>query len=138
MNEELFKRKVIKYTINLPQLLKEMGIEVQHNGLMFCPMHDNYNTPAAKLFKDKDGYAFYCFAEGRMYDAYDVYKYALNASTNILFHNIWTNLPDDVRQNITDLFGEYSVEVKVDDLEFYQEFKENKITYQELLTKLSS
>lgn len=136
MNNDNFKRYVIDYMCNLRRVLKRLDIDVSPNGLFFCPMHDNYNTPAAKFFKDENGDHFFCFAEHRQYGAYDVYKNIMNCNMNQVFNEIWNNLTDTEKRDLESRFGEYDSDKPVENLDVYIQFKNNQISYQELIDVL--
>ena len=136
MNNWLFKRYVINYFGNLPEILKKMGINVHTNGLFFCPMHDNYNTPAAKLFKDPDGWCFYCFSENKVFGTYDVYKDIYHYNMDDIFNQLWNSLSEAQKGQLQTLFGEYDTNTPVDDLDLYNAFKMGQIDYTGLVDKL--
>ena len=132
MNDRTFKRFVINYYGNLPKILKEMGIESGRGGLMFCPMHDNYNTPAAKLFKDKTGWHFYCFTENRQFGTYDVYQQVYGYNMDQVFDHLWNQLSESDRTQMYDIFGEFDDSSVIENIEIYQKFKYAQITYSQL------
>lgn len=136
MNDKLFKRYVINYFGNLPEILKKMDIDVRMNGLFFCPMHDNFNTPAAKLFKDPNGWCFYCFSENRIFGTYDIYKDIFNYDMDKVFDQLWNSLSEAKRSEIETLFGEYNINTPVEDLDLYNAFKTGQISYNDLIDKL--
>ena len=70
-------------------LLESLHIEVKPNGVMYCPFHDNQNTPAAHLYKEKDGsYTIYCFSENKVFTNTDLYKnYLPDIHLSVFFHN---------------------------------------------------
>lgn len=132
MNDKLFKIFVINYYGDLPKILKELDIRPQQNGLMFCPMHDNFNTPAAKLFKDKTGWHFFCFSENKQFGTYDVYKEIYNLNMNRVFNELWNRLKQEDKDLMYNLFGEYDDNIQVENIELYQNFRMGKINYQQL------
>lgn len=136
MTNKLFKRKLINYYGNLPQILEKLDIEVQRNGLLFCPFHENYHTPAARLYRNEMGWCIWCFAEHRFYGTYDVYKDILNFDMDKVFDKYWEKLSEKDREAMNDLLGEYNDTVVVADLEKYGRFRVGKITYKQLLDEL--
>ena len=119
MNSKLFKRFVIDYYGDLPKILENLDIVVQRNGLMMCPMHDNYNTPAAKLFKDQTGWHFYCFNEQRQFGTYDVYQQIYNLNMDFVFQQLWSQLSKFEQSQMFDIFGEYDDNAPLENIQTY-------------------
>ena len=136
MNSKLFKRFVIDYYGDLPKILENLDIEVQRNGLMMCPMHDNYNTPAAKLFKDQTGWHFYCFNEQRQFGTYDVYQQIYNLNMDFVFQQLWSQLSKFEQSQMFDIFGEYDDNAPLENIQTYEKFKYGQINYQQLKNEL--
>ena len=136
MNSKLFKRFVIDYYGDLPKILENLDIEVQRNGLMMCPMHDNYNTPAAKLFKDQTGWHFYCFNEQRQFGTYDVYQQIYNLNMDFVFQQLWSQLSKFEQSQMFDIFGEYDDNAPLENIQTYEKFKYGQISYQQLKNEL--
>lgn len=133
MNNSLFERFVINFYGDLPTILKNIDVHVQYNGLFLCPMHDNYNTPAAKIFKDENGWAFYCFSEQRQYGTYDVYKEIYKYNMKVVFRELWSRLTNAQKDLMMNKFGEYNESGEVACEEYYKAFKDRKITYKQLV-----
>lgn len=138
MNNDRFKIYVINYMCNLKTILKRLDIDINPNGLFFCPMHDNYNTPAAKYFRDENGDHFFCFAEHRQYGAYDVYKELMHCNMNKIFNDIWGILTEKEKFDLESKFGEYDLDKPVDNIEVYQAFKNQQVDYQSMLIELEN
>lgn len=136
MNNNRFERFVINYYGDLPKILKNIDVHIQHNGLFLCPMHDNYNTPAAKIFKDSTGWAFYCFAEQRQFGTYDVYKEVYRYNMRAVFRELWNRLSESQRELMKDRFGEYDDSGEIACEQSYQSFYNRKINYQQLINDL--
>ena len=136
MNSKLFKRFVIDYYGDLPKILENLDIVVQRNGLMMCPMHDNYNTPAAKLFKDQTGWHFYCFNEQRQFGTYDVYQQIYNLNMDFVFQQLWSQLSKFEQSQMFDIFGEYDDNAPLENIQTYEKFKYGQIKYQQLKNEL--
>lgn len=136
MNSKLFKIFVINYYGNLPKILKDLDIEVQHNGLMMCPMHDNYNTPAAKLFKDQTGWHFYCFNEQRQFGTYDVYQQIYNLNMEYVFNDLWSKLSKQEQSQMYDIFGEFDDDAPLENIDTYKKFRAGVSNYQQLKQEL--
>ena len=138
MNNKAFEKFVINYYGDLPKILKNLDIEVQFNGLFFCPMHDNYNTPAAKLFKDENGWCFYCFSEHRIYNTYDIYKEIYKTNMKQLFNNLWEKLSESDKSLMKDKFGEFSDSGDIENLDLFKMFKDRRISYSNLIKNLEN
>jgi len=138
MNSKLFKIFVINYYGNLPKILKDIDINVQPNGLMMCPMHDNYNTPAAKLFKDQTGWHFYCFNEQRQFGTYDVYQHVYNLNMEYVFNDLWSKLTKAEQSQMYDIFGEFDDNAPLENIETYRKFRIGQSTYAQLKSELCS
>lgn len=136
MNSKLFKIFVINYYGNLPKILKDLDIEVQHNGLMMCPMHDNYNTPAAKLFKDQTGWHFYCFNEQKQFGTYDVYQQIYNLNMEYVFNDLWSKLSKQEQNQMYDIFGEFDDDAPLENIDTYKKFRAGVSNYQQLKQEL--
>ena len=136
MNSKQFKRFVIDYYGNLPKILENIEAEVLPNGLMFCPMHDNYNTPAAKLFKDNTGWHFYCFNEQRQFGTYDVYQQIYHLNMDYVFNQLWSQLSQDDKTQMYDIFGEFDDNTPLANIQTYQMFKYGQISYKQLKQEL--
>lgn len=137
-NDYLFKIFVINYYGNLPKILKDIDIDIQHNGLMMCPMHDNYNTPAAKIFKDETGWHFFCFNEQKQFGTYDVYKYVYGLNMNVVFNNLWSQLSQADKDMMKEMFGEIDEDIPLENIQTYQKFRYGQSTYQQLKNELCS
>ena len=138
MKNSLFERFVINYYGDLPTILKNLDVHIQHNGLFLCPMHDNYNTPAAKIFKDKNGWAFYCFSEQRQFGTYDVYKEICGYNMKVVFRTLWSQLTESQQAMMKDKFGEYDDQVEVQSEQSFIKFSQKTINYQQLLQEIEN
>lgn len=133
INDLGFMKYVINYCSNMKFLLNKIGVETPFNGQIFCPFHDNYNTPAAKLYRDDTGYKIFCFSEHRIYTSYDIYRDLLKENIYVVFNSIWNNLTPGEQQYFKENYGELeSEEITVPCLEAFDNFKYGKITYKEL------
>ena len=138
MNTKLFKRFVIDYYGNLPKILENMDIKVQYNGLMMCPMHDNYNTPAAKIFKDNTGWHFFCFNEQRQFGSYDVYKQIYGYNMDYVFTQLWSQLTKEDQEKMYDIFGEFDDNAPLENIQTFENFKAGIYSYQQLKNELEA
>jgi hypothetical protein len=138
MNNNLFERFVINYYGDLPTILKKLDIHVQHNGLFLCPMHDNYNTPAAKLFKDDSGWAFYCFNEQKQFGTYDVYKEICGYNMKVVFKTLWSQLTPGQQDMMQSRFGEFDDKAEIQSEQSFIKFSQKTINYHQLLQELEA
>ena len=137
MNNRQFERFVINYYGDLPTLLKKLDVHIQHNGLFLCPMHDNYNTPAAKIFKDENGWAFYCFSEQKQFATYDVYKEIYGYNMKVVFRELWSQLSEGQQALMKDKFGEFDDSGEITCEASFQRFYNRQINYKQLLSDLN-
>ena len=138
MENKLFKIFVINYYGDLPKILQDLDIEIPHNNLIFCPMHDNYNTPAAKIFKDSTGWHFYCFNEQKQFGTYDVYKQVYNLNMDYVFQQLWSKLSEEDKAHMFDLFGETDEDSSPENLDLFLGFKSGSLSYTRLLQEISA
>ena len=138
MNTRLFKKFVIDYYGNLPKILENIDIKVQYNGLMMCPMHDNYNTPAAKIFKDNTGWHFFCFNEQKQFGSYDVYKQIYGYNMDYVFTQLWNQLTKEDQEKMYDIFGEFDDNAPLENIQTFENFRAGNYTYQQLKDALES
>lgn len=108
MMEELswgFKKYVIDLMVPFPTILAAAGVEVDY-GSVYCPFHDNTDTPAARLYSNEDkGDTLYCWAEQRVYRPSDVLtKKLLPASLDTIFERVWKRLPAVSRVTLMDSY----------------------------------
>lgn len=141
MENRFFKKSVInaygrKYKL-FENILRKDGNTPKSSGLIFCPFHDNYETPAAKYYLDDNAENIWCFAENKMYSLSDYYEKLLGVDLDLIFDQIWNNISDSERDYYTSNFGNYTYEeVTPDDLLKYGKFKTGQITYKQLLEEL--
>lgn len=108
LRDQRFQRFVVDFIIPFPEMLKRAGYEgYSYDGKCFCPFHDNFNTPAAKIFKDKRGDTLFCFTEQRTYRPSDVILRGLFPNGNLykIFNGIWKQLDESRRSSIVDVYG---------------------------------
>lgn len=66
-------RRVINHNFSFSDLSKRFENVDSSTGNIFCPFHENYTTPAAKMYWDdiQDMWVIWCFSEQRRFTAYD-------------------------------------------------------------------
>ena len=97
-------------------------------GNIYCPFHENHNTPAAKMYWDeaKNIWILHCFGEcHRNYTAYDYVNLILcekyqKYSSPLDF--LRKNFPPQELQNYIEFYEKQSAE-------YYQDYTINKINY---------
>lgn len=74
-------RAIIDATVPFPVILEQCGLDhrYDYSGKAYCPFHQNFNTPSAKLFKGEGvkGDTLMCFSERKVYHPSDCFKYRL-------------------------------------------------------------
>lgn len=66
---------------------------------IYCPFHDNYNTPSARFYETDDTgkYVLWCFSERRFYTPYD-YVNLIMVQSRRQYESVWDfleqNLPE--------------------------------------------
>lgn len=93
--------------IPFPVILARAGFEdYNYDSKVYCPFHENYDTPSAKLYHDSRGDTLFCFSEQRRYKPSDVLvKGLLEQSLYSIFYNIWKQLSTDKREKVLSLYG---------------------------------
>ena len=133
------ERYILNRFVSMPRLFDSLGIDYRIDGNMYCPWHDNKHTPAAHLYSDENGYRIWCFAEGRMYGAWNVYKsFMPNINTNQLALAIFNRLSEVEQKK---LLNDMGTETEQDVLPFdksLKDFKAHKINMRDLLLAISN
>lgn len=133
-----FQKYVVDAVIPFPVMLKRAGLPgYSYDGKCFCPFHENYETPAAKLFKDKNGDTLFCFSEQKIYKPSDVIRVGLlNASMESLFKNIWAQLNEQKREKLFELYDspvDYIPQAWKDNKSILDMFKTGDVTFEQHL-----
>ena len=104
------------------------------------PFHENYQTPAAKMFKDKRGDTIFCFSEQKVYHPVDVIKRGmLSTPIEQVFRGLWSQLTDNVKERLVDLYGkpiDYIPQSWKDNKEVLEKFKLGEISFEQYLEVL--
>ena len=102
--------------------------------------HENERTPAAKLYKNNEGYRLWCFSEGKMYGAWDIYKnYIPEINTNRLALMILNRLPEDKQRGVLESIGvEFDSTQEIGYIEALKEFKKGHINMVQLKKFIAS
>lgn len=132
------ERYIINKYISMPKLFDYLGIDYRINANMYCPFHDNFDTPAAHLYADENGYRLWCFADYKMYGSWNVYKtFIPTINTNKLALEIYNKMTiEQQKQLILDL----GIENENDIIPYKQaliDFKSNKLNYKNFLKEIT-
>lgn len=132
-----FMYYVIDRKIPFPLILEKAGYEdYDYYGNVYCPFHDNTDTPAGKLFNDEKGDKLFCFSERRMYRPSDVLKEGLlKMRVEKIFFRLWNNkLSEEEKSVFREQFGEeedFLTEEFKNIVKKLEEFKRDNIDYQD-------
>jgi len=128
------ERFIINRYVSMPKLFESLGIDYRLTGNMFCPFHQNENTPSAHLYGDETGWRLWCFSEQRMYGAYDIYKvYMPKIDTKQLAIKILEKIPENERTKLLKNAGQ-ELEQRANLFEEpLKKFKRHSINYNELI-----
>lgn len=105
IKDEKFQAYVINKKIPFPIMLEKAGYEdYSYDGKCYCPFHDNYESPAGKIYHDKEGDTLWCFSEQKRYYPADVLRKNLMKGKSVasIFSNLWGKLSEDTRQALYD------------------------------------
>lgn len=66
---------------------------------IFCPFHDNYNTPSARFYETDDTgkYVLWCFSERRFYTPYD-YVNLIMVNYRRQYPDVWAFLEEHLSE----------------------------------------
>lgn len=108
VDDTKFQLFVIDKLVPFPVVLAQAGYEnYTYQGKVFCPFHENFETPAAKLYNDGDkGDTLFCFSEQRIYRPSDVFRRKLTEKSFVkVFFKLWNQLDDSKRQKLAEDYG---------------------------------
>ena len=114
-------------------------IDKDHSLQIYCPFHDNTNTKAATLYKDKDGVeCIWCYAETKRFSPYDLLKkYVDTKEIYKIFKNIWNLLKEQDRiyfLNQEEFFVEKFDQNTIDFFNTIEKFKRKEKNYTDVLS----
>ena len=78
-----------------------------YSGTIFCPFHDNLETPAARIYpkrEEQECEQIFCFSENKLYRPHDCcrdYSRLIKYDTNTVFSVIWQHLSDSEKEIFT-------------------------------------
>lgn len=131
---------IVNHYIDMRKLLHKLGVNVRANNSMFCPFHDNVNTPSAHLYKEQDGsYKIWCYAEDRLYGNVDLYKtYLPEINLEDLANLLYNNLSPAERAKLNDNVPRTFELPELPFNSYLQDFKKGKISFPDLLTGINA
>ena len=103
INDIRFKEHAINFAIPFSVMLRQAGLDhsVSYDYKIFCPFHDNFDSPSAKLYQNPDGDSLYCYSERRIYRPIDVIKKGLLCKNiDSLFQKLWNTLSENDKEKI--------------------------------------
>jgi 5S rRNA maturation endonuclease (ribonuclease M5) len=120
-------------------LLSSLGLDVKPNGVMYCPFHDNKNTPSAHIYQEKDGSnTIYCFSENRVFTNVDLYKtYLPDIVLDDLAQLLFSKLSEEQQKSLTLNLQSTSLVNSIPYIDSLDKFKFGKITFSELLKDIN-
>lgn len=127
--------KVIDRYCTFNYLLSYVDISFpEHETKCFCPFHENFDTPAAKLFVKPEGENLYCFSEGRAYYPHHLLTLGIVPFTvDHVFSMIWSNLSEEER----DQFGEDTPTSLVKDFSpLFSDYRRGAVGFDEVISIL--
>ena len=143
MDNILTDKKLIYYIVNhyidMRKLLRKLGIDVKANNSMYCPFHDNQNTPAAHLYQSEDkSYCIWCYAEDKRFSNADLYKtYLPEINLAELATLLYNNLPEEEKNSIADKVNQVYELPELPYNTALQAFKNNQLSFQQLLNTIN-
>lgn len=95
-----FMKYVINRTVPFSKVLSYLDMNSEY-GTIFCPFHENVNTPAARLYRDEDGDTIYCFSEQKLYRPADaITKGLIDTKIDRVFDRVWSKLSDAIKKGL--------------------------------------
>lgn len=142
MEHELTTQEInylVNHSINMLVLLKKLNLDVKPNGVMFCPFHENTNTPSAHYYTESDGMgSIFCFYEHRLFTNVDLFKmYCPDIDLKELAKALFNKLSSEDQENLIYNVNNGDTVDSLPYLEDLDDFKFSKITLTELLNKIN-
>ena len=130
---------IINHLINMYDVLKKLNIDVKPNGVMFCPFHENVNTPSAHYYVEQDGSGcIFCFYEHKIFTNVDLFKtYCPDIDLNQLAEALFNRLSKEDQKRLKYNLESGSVVETIPYLDDLEEFKFSKINFNELLKRIN-
>ena len=109
--EATFDREFMEYVVNrllpFPVLMKQVnGGRYSYDRKCFCCFHNNFDTPAAKIYHNEDGDYMFCFSEQKQFRPSDVFtRKLINKRLDQVFYKLWEQLPIERQQILMESQG---------------------------------
>ena len=132
-------RKVVNCKLDLIEVLNTFieGSHYSPHGNVFCPFHENTDTPAAKIYLREGEQVLFCFAEHKSYRVSDVFEKGLaSVSMSKVFQDVWGLLSQSERDQFLEDNGSYSM-IKLVGMEKLDGFMRNSMSFDDVLRILS-
>lgn len=108
---------------------------------VFCPFHQNENTPSAVIYEDEQAETLWCFSEQKLYKPIDLVSTVLKQDPYAIGLQIWNTLSPFEQQEFLVKTNDFSTAsfdkpIKEENKELKSKqllFKYGKLSYQELL-----
>ena len=130
---------IVNHYLSMRELFNKLHIDVKPNGSMFCPFHENHDTPAAHYYEESDGSAcIFCFYEHRIFTNVDLFKNFLpQINLDVLAEGIFNRLSKEEQDKIKYNLDSTTSLVNVPYLESLKKFKFREIDYGVLLNNIT-
>lgn len=140
-----FQAFVINRFATFKSIFDEAGMYCPQEYIsIYCPFHPNFDTKAAKLYKNESGEAIWCFAEQKTYKPVHAIEKFLGSNIARFFDKLWVSLDEleraGVQRDFKEVAGVSSTETEeAIPLEYrlrLEAFKRRQITYTEYVLEL--
>lgn len=128
--------ELLKLLVNQKMSLVKILKKANPSGLYevgrptYCPFHENYHTPAAVIYDDKDSQRLWCFSERKMYYVSDAINLLLNQNPYDIGLILWDRLTPLEQQQFVDSHSRSSFDVQVvEKAKVTKEFEEAKLKF---------
>lgn len=124
-------RNVIEQNFTFADLSKRFKGVDSSTGNIFCPFHENTDTPAAKMYWDetREIWIIHCFGEcHRNFTTYDYVKYILCDKYQKYLsplHFLKVNMPESILGTQLELYKKYADETVASNLEEKKNYIDN-------------
>lgn len=143
MTPELYLKLVNQKYELIKVLERATGSRYYIGGSVYCPFHDNTNTPAASIYENDGEQSLWCFSEQKLYKSADAFEILLKRDPYILGKSLWDKMtPTEQEEWLIDnnmqgysAAESFDIEDDVENTELskaYKLFKYGKISFKEL------
>ena len=137
MDDKKFVKYVVNKCISCYRMMQMLDLTPTYTHNVYCPFHDNVDTPAARMYKAADGSdSIFCYSEHKVYRSSDfITKGLVNYRLESIFYKTWIQLPPEVQTQLIDNYNgdvSYIPEKFKESLELMSQFKVGKINLTQL------